>query len=233
METVISLENIRKVYKLGRNSLEVLKGIDMKITKGEFVAILGPSGSGKSTVMNILGCIDEKTEGSYNLAGQDIETLSDDQLANIRNNKIGFIFQKFNLISKYNMLYNVQMPLIIRGETSKGTEEVAKEMLDKVGLLDRIDHRPNELSGGQQQRVAIARALITNPEIILADEPTGNLDSKSGEEVMKILNRLNSEGKTIILITHDEETAKHANRIIYIKDGLIEKEVVNNEIYSY
>ncbi|MDM8534543.1 ABC transporter ATP-binding protein [Clostridiaceae bacterium HSG29] len=224
---LISLKNIRKSYKMGSLTLEVLKGVDLEIEKGEYVAILGASGSGKSTMMNIIGCIDVKSEGEYHLNGESIDDIPEDELATIRNREIGFVFQKFNLISKFNILYNVQIPLLLKGLKISETVEKATEYLDKVGLGDRLKHKPTELSGGQQQRVAIARALICDPEIILADEPTGNLDSHSGEEILKIFNNLHDEGKTIIMITHDEHIAKEADRIIHLSDGLIESDIQN------
>jgi len=223
-ETIIKISDLRKSYYLGKTELPVLKGLDLEIKKGEFVAILGPSGSGKSTLMNIIGCIDVKSDGEYYLENTSIDSMAEDKLAEIRNKSIGFVFQKFNLISKFNALYNVQIPLLLKGYRKKDTVGKATDFLKKVGLEDRMHHKPFELSGGQQQRVSIARALICDPEIILADEPTGNLDSKSGEEIIDILRKLNQEGKTILLITHDLEVAHYAKRIIHIKDGLIEKD---------
>ncbi len=226
-DNLISLKNIRKSYKMGSLNLEVLKGIDLEIKKGEYVAILGSSGSGKSTMMNIIGCIDVKSEGMYYLNGASIDDIAEDELATIRNREIGFVFQKFNLITKFDILYNVQLPLLLKGLKKSETIEIATKYLEKVGLGDRLKHKPTELSGGQQQRVAIARALICEPEIILADEPTGNLDSHSGEEILKIFNNLHNEGKTIIMITHDEHIAMEANRIIRLSDGLIESDIQN------
>jgi len=223
MNNIISLKNLYKSYFRGKNELKILDGIDLEIKRGEYVAILGPSGSGKSTLMNVIGCIDEKTKGTYILDGVSVDKLEEDKLTEIRNKKIGFVFQSFNLIPKYSAIYNVQVPLIFRGMSNDETRVIAEKYLDRVGILDRKDHRPNELSGGQQQRVAIARALVTDPEIILADEPTGNLDSKSGIETLKILKELNSMGKTVIIITHDEDTAKQAGRIIHLRDGKIEE----------
>jgi len=226
-DKLISLKNIRKSYKMGSLDLEVLKGIDLEIKKGEYVAILGSSGSGKSTMMNIIGCIDVKSEGMYYLNGNSIDDIAEDELATIRNREIGFVFQKFNLITKFDILYNVQLPLLLKGLKKNETKKLATKYLEKVGLGDRLKHKPTELSGGQQQRVAIARALICDPEIILADEPTGNLDSHSGEEILKIFNNLHSEGKTIIMITHDEHIAMEADRIIRLSDGLIESDIQN------
>lgn len=218
---------------MGSLELEVLKGIDLEIDKGEYVAILGASGSGKSTIMNILGCIDVKSSGEYYLNGESIDDITEDELAVIRNKEIGFVFQKFNLITKFNTLYNVQIPLLLKGLKKSETKEAATNYLEKVGLGDRLNHKPTELSGGQQQRVAIARALICNPEIILADEPTGNLDTHSGVEILKIFKILHNEGKTIIIITHDEYVAKEADRIIRLKDGRVESDIrINNkEVY--
>lgn len=219
---LISMKDITKTYVMGDNELRVLKGIDIDIEKGEYVAILGPSGSGKSTLMNIIGCIDVKTRGSYRLNDQNIDVMEEDMLAEIRNREIGFVFQKFNLIGRYNATYNVQMPLLLKGQTYKDSREQAENHLRRLGLSDRLDHKPVELSGGQQQRVAIARALACQPSIILGDEPTGNLDTESGIEVMKIFRQLNEEGRTVILITHDVEVASEADRIIHIRDGIIE-----------
>ena len=225
-EPLIQMKGITKSYFMGGNELQVLKGIDLTIHRGEYVAILGPSGSGKSTLMNIIGCIDLKTQGDYVLSSKNIEELDEDQLAEIRNREIGFVFQKFNLIGRYDATYNVQMPLLLKGENYHTSREHAKSYLEKVGLGDRMTHKPIELSGGQQQRVAIARSLVCEPNIILGDEPTGNLDTASGEEVMKIFRSLHHEGRTVILITHDQEIADEADRIIHIRDGLIEKDEV-------
>ncbi len=216
---MIELKNIDKIYKLGENVVYALNNVSLHIKEHEFVSIIGPSGSGKSTLMNILGCLDVPTNGSYLLDGKDISKKSDDELAEIRNNTIGFVFQGFNLLPKLNAIENVELPLIYQSVSAKERHERAKKALESVGLGGRIDHKPTELSGGQQQRVAIARALITNPPIILADEPTGNLDSKSGKEVMEIFKELHHRGNTIILITHDSEVAKQAERMIRIQDG--------------
>ncbi|MEA1974154.1 MAG: ABC transporter ATP-binding protein [Bacillota bacterium] len=226
---LISLKAVRKSYMMGNVELEVLKGIDLNIVKGEYVAILGKSGSGKSTIMNIIGCIDTKSEGEYYLNGENIDDVTEDNLAEIRNREIGFVFQKFNLISKFNILYNVQIPLLLKGYKKSETVKRAMEFLEKVGLGDRVNHKPTELSGGQQQRVAIARALICDTEIILADEPTGNLDTHSGEEILKIFNKLNEEGKTVIVITHDEYVANQAKRIITLSDGMIKSDKIVKE----
>jgi putative ABC transport system ATP-binding protein len=221
MRKIIEMKKITKSYKMGNNVLEVLRGVDLVIEEGEFVAILGPSGSGKSTMMNIIGCIDTKTEGDYLLDGKNIEHFNEDELASIRNDKIGFVFQKFNLLPRFSTLHNVEIPLLVRGQSTKTAKITAQKYLEMVGLGDRMHHKPIELSGGQQQRVAIARALIGEPELLLADEPTGNLDQKSGQEIIALFQKLNEEGNTIIMITHDEHVAEKAKRIIRISDGLI------------
>jgi len=225
---MIRITNMSKIYTMGDNKVNALNGINLHISPREFVAIVGPSGSGKSTLMNMLGCLDVPTSGSYLLDGQEVSRLKDDQLAEIRNFKIGFIFQKFNLLPKLSALENVELPLIYQGIHGKEARVRAIEALSTVGLKDRMNHKPNELSGGQQQRVAIARALATKPPVLLADEPTGALDSKTGLEVMGILKELNSEGNTIILITHDNDLAAEAKRIVRIHDGEIidDKELV-------
>ncbi|MBA1335096.1 MAG: ABC-type antimicrobial peptide transport system, ATPase component [Firmicutes bacterium] len=221
---MIELVNIEKVYGTGPVKVKALESITMTVSKGEFVGILGPSGSGKSTLMNILGCLDPPTAGEYYLEGRKVSGMNDDELADIRSKKIGFIFQKFNLLPKFTAVQNVEIPLLYRGEKRDTAREKAKELLRMVGLFDRMHHRPNELSGGQQQRVAIARALVGNPQIILADEPTGNLDTKSGSEVLELFLKLNSMGNTILLITHDTAVAKLAGRVIHIQDGKILKD---------
>jgi putative ABC transport system ATP-binding protein len=218
---VIYMKDIVKSYKMGKNILTVLNEISLNVDRGEFVAILGPSGSGKSTLMNIIGCIDVADTGTYVLAGKDIKARNEDELADIRNREIGFIFQKFNLLAKYTALHNVAFPLLLRGMNKETSYEKAMGLLERVGLGDRVHHKPMELSGGQQQRVSIARALAGEPNILLADEPTGNLDSKSGGEIMEMFLELNREGNTIVLITHDMEVAKQANRIIQVRDGRI------------
>ncbi len=220
--SIVKLSKINKIYTSGEVSFQALKDINLEVRKGEFLAVIGTSGSGKSTLMNIIGLLDHPTSGKYELDGQDTSHLKEDTLAGIRNKKIGFVFQSFNLLSRTSALDNVALPLIYAGISLSDRKEQAKAALEQVGLTDKLDSKPNQLSGGQQQRVAIARALITNPEIILADEPTGNLDSKSGVEVMKIFERLHNEGKTIIMITHEEDIAKHARRRIRIKDGRIQ-----------
>jgi len=219
--SVINIKDLTKVYNMGEIEVEALRGITFKIKKGEVVSIMGPSGSGKSTLMNILGCLDRLTSGEYILDGEDVSNLNDDQLAQIRNQKVGFVFQNFNLLSRSTALANVELPLRYAGLTSNRTE-LATEALDSVGLGDRIHHKPSELSGGQQQRVALARAIINNPAIILADEPTGNLDSKSGDEIMELLLSLNKEyGTTLIIVTHDSKISAQTQRTIHIFDGLI------------
>jgi putative ABC transport system ATP-binding protein len=217
---MIALEAVTKTYRIGKVEVNALRGVDLHIAAGEFVAIMGASGSGKSTLMNILGCLDVPTSGRYLLDGTDVAKLDDDRLAKIRNQKIGFVFQSFNLIPRTTALHNVEMPLIYAG--ARGRTSRAREALGSVGLADRIHHQPTELSGGQQQRAAIARALVTNPAILLADEPTGNLDSTSSVEIMRLLANLNAEqGRTIILITHERDIAKFAGRVVELKDGLI------------
>ena len=218
---MIKLERITKTYQMGEIDLQVLKGIDLDIRQGDFVSIVGPSGSGKSTLMNIIGCLDTPTTGEYYLDGREISNYKGNELAKIRNEKIGFIFQKFNLLPRLTAFENVELPLIYRGEKSSLRKEKVEEALISVGLKDRMRHNPTELSGGQQQRVAIARALVGSPPILLADEPTGNLDTKSGSEVLSIIERLNDEGKTIIVITHDLEVAQVSKEKITIRDGLI------------
>jgi len=219
-ESVIIMRDIRKVYKTGREEVEVLKGINLEVKRGEFLAIMGPSGAGKSTLMNIMGCLDKPTSGSYLLDGVEVTGLSDNELSVIRNRKIGFIFQSFHLIPWASAVENVLLPLVYGDGVKKEDVERAKSLLGRLGLGDRVDFKPSELSGGQQQRVAIARALITEPAIILADEPTGNLDSKAGREVMEIFTELNGEGRTVVVITHDQEVASYAGRTKLLKDGV-------------
>lgn len=218
---MIDLKNITKTYDMGSVQVEVLRGITMHVGEGEFIAIVGPSGSGKSTLMNMIGCLDTPTTGEYYLDGKEISTYNEKQLSKIRNQKIGFIFQKFNLLPKLSALENVELPLIYRGMSQKERRQRSIDALTKVGLSDRMNHKPTELSGGQQQRVAIARALAGDPPVLLADEPTGNLDSKSGSDVMNLIKQLSSEGKTIVLITHDNEIAMEAKKTIIIKDGML------------
>lgn len=221
MESIIQILNLNKSYDLGKEKIQVLKDINLNVDKGEFIAILGPSGSGKSTLMNIIGCMDNVSSGKYTLNGENVENTTDKVLAKIRNEKIGFIFQKYHLISKYDVLQNVMMPLLIRGTDRKVAREKALEKLVLVGLEDRLKHKPKELSGGQQQRVAIARALVSEPAILLADEPTGALDSETGREILELFKKLNDNGNTIIMITHDKEIANWSKRVINIVDGKI------------
>lgn len=217
----IALSEVKKIYQMGDSEVAALAGINLTISAGEFTAIMGPSGSGKSTLMNILGCLDRPSEGSYLLDGQEVAFMTDDQLAVTRNKKIGFVFQNFNLLPRISAMQNVALPLVYSGVPKKEREQKAIEALEAVGLEKRLDHRPNELSGGQRQRVAIARALVNDPTIIMADEPTGNLDSKSGVEVMAIFDKLNALGRTIILVTHEPDIAEYAKRVIHVRDGLI------------
>jgi putative ABC transport system ATP-binding protein len=220
--SMIHLEGITKIYLMGEEKVYALKNIDLNINKNEYLAIMGPSGSGKSTLMNILGCLDTPTSGNYFFNGMNVSEMTDNELASIRNKQIGFVFQTFNLLPRATALKNVELPMVYAGKKSSERIEASKIALKKVGLGDRMEHKPNELSGGQRQRVAIARALINNPSIILADEPTGNLDTKTGEEIMLLFNDLWKQGNTIILVTHEEHIAKHANRIIKLLDGEIE-----------
>lgn len=229
MSTIIDIKNIVKLYEMGAEKLYALKGVDVVIERNEYVAIMGPSGSGKSTLMNIIGCLDTPTSGDYVLNGKDVHEMDDDELAEIRNKEIGFVFQTFNLLPRSNALHNVELPLIYSGLSKSARIKRAEESLANVGLADRMKHKPNELSGGQRQRVAVARALVNNPSIILADEPTGNLDTKTGEEIMALFAELNKKGNTIILVTHEEDIAKHANRIIKIRDGMIESDTHKTE----
>jgi putative ABC transport system ATP-binding protein len=224
MQEIIHIENIRKSYIMGRQVLPVLKGISLDIFKNEYVALMGPSGSGKSTLMNILGCLDTPTEGKYILNGNDVSKMEDNQLAEIRNKEIGFVFQQFNLLPRLSALENVALPLVYAGMPKKQRNERAREVLEKVSLTDRSNHKPNELSGGQSQRVAIARALVNNPSIILADEPTGNLDSKTSFEIMEIFDKIHDAGNTVILVTHEEDIANFARRIIRLRDGIVESD---------
>jgi putative ABC transport system ATP-binding protein len=222
--SVIKLENICKSYLMGKQPLPVLKGVSLEILKNEYVALMGPSGSGKSTLMNILGCLDSPTSGTYILNNQDVSQMPDDDLAEVRNKEIGFVFQQFNLLPRLTAAENVALPLVYAGVNKKRRREMAMAVLEKVGLTDRSHHKPNELSGGQCQRVAIARALVNNPSIILADEPTGNLDSKTSIEIMDIFGAIQSAGNTVVLVTHEEDIANFAHRIVRLKDGVIESD---------
>ena len=228
MSAILHLENIRKSYFLGKQELPVLKGITMEIFRNEYVALMGPSGSGKSTLMNILGCLDSPTGGKYILNGKDVSRMPDDELAGVRNKNIGFVFQQFNLLPRLTAAENVALPLIYSGVNKKERIERAAAVLNKVKLDDRMHHKPNELSGGQCQRVAIARALINDPAIILADEPTGNLDSKTSYEIMEILGRIHDDGNTIVLVTHEEDISKFAHRVVRLKDGMVESDHITS-----
>lgn len=223
-QAVISIQNLCKSYTMGSEKLEVLKSLNLQVDKGEYVALMGPSGSGKSTLMNIIGCLDNFNEGSYELNQVSVNDLSDDELADIRNKEIGFIFQTFNLLPRYSALQNVELPLVYAGLSKKIRIERASHVLSQVGLSDRMLHKPNELSGGQRQRVAVARALVNNPTILLADEPTGNLDSKTSDEIMQLFETIHANGNTIILVTHEEDIARKARRIIRLKDGIVESD---------
>ena len=221
---LIDIKDIVKIYEIGTVKVDALRGVSLEITDNEYLAIMGPSGSGKSTLMNILGCLDTPTSGAYSFGDQAVSEMNDNQLAEIRNREIGFVFQTFNLLPRATALHNVELPLIYNGTPSTKRKKQAKEALEKVGLADRMNHKPNELSGGQRQRVAIARALVNNPKIILADEPTGNLDTRTGEEIMEIFEDIHEGGNTIILVTHEEYIAEHTNRIVRLRDGLIERD---------
>lgn len=225
---IIRINGVKRVYKLGNQPVNALDGVDLTIRENEYVAIMGPSGSGKSTIMNILGCLDTPTEGTYILNGTDVSNMDDANLANIRNREIGFVFQSFNLLPRYTALENVALPLIYAGYTKDERDKMARQSLDKVGLGERMMHKPSELSGGQRQRVAIARALINNPSIILADEPTGNLDSSTTADIMNLFEQLYNNGNTLIVVTHEEEIALRARRIIRLRDGKIESDIINN-----
>jgi putative ABC transport system ATP-binding protein len=224
MDAVIRLEEIRKSYFMGKQELQVLKGVSLDILRNEYVALMGPSGSGKSTLMNILGCLDSPTSGKYILNGHDVSTMADNDLADIRNKEIGFVFQQFNLLPRLTALENVALPLVYAGIPKKTRNDMAMEVLRKVDLTDRSHHKPNELSGGQCQRVAIARALVNNPSLILADEPTGNLDTKTSYEIMNIFSKIHSDGNTVVLVTHEEDISNYAKRVIRLRDGLLESD---------
>ncbi|WP_396152227.1 ABC transporter ATP-binding protein [Flavobacterium sp.] len=230
---IIDIKGITRDFQLGSETVNVLKGIDLLINKGEYVALMGPSGSGKSTLMNILGCLDTPTSGSYILNGKQVSEMHDDELAEIRNKEIGFVFQTFNLMPRTTALDNVALPMVYAGFSKDERNKRATEVLTQVGLADRMDHKPNQLSGGQRQRVAVGRALVNKPSIILADEPTGNLDSKTSVEIMKLFGEIHANGNTVILVTHEEDIAAHAHRIIRLRDGIIENDIQNKEIVSY
>lgn len=227
METLIKLRKITRDFQLGSQTVKVLKGIDLDINKNEYVALMGPSGSGKSTLMNLLGCLDTPTGGEYWLNGKDVSKMSDNDLAEVRNTEIGFVFQTFNLLPRSTALENVSLPMVYAGKANSERTARATQVLTEVGLADRMDHRPNQLSGGQRQRVAVARALVNKPSIILADEPTGNLDSKTSVEIMNLFKDIHALGNTVILVTHEEEIAQHAKRIIRLRDGIIESDELN------
>ena len=224
MSSVIKLQNITKVYQVGDEQVHALAGATLEVGRNEYVAIMGPSGSGKSTMMNIIGCLDTPTTGLYELNGTNVSDMNDNELAKVRNKEIGFVFQTFNLLARSDILHNVELPLIYGGIPSTERKQMARDAIGRVGLTDRIHHKPNELSGGQRQRVAVARALVTRPSILLADEPTGNLDSKTGDEIMGLFDALHREGNTIILVTHEEDIAEHAHRIVRLRDGKIERD---------
>ena len=231
MEPLITIKDIGRKYVIGSETIHALKSVSLSINKGEFVALMGPSGSGKSTLMNILGCLDTPTKGTYILNGIDVSHMSENDLAEVRNAEIGFVFQTFNLLPRNSALENVALPLVYAGISKTDRLDRAKKTLENVGLGNRVDHRPNELSGGQRQRVAVARALINNPSIILADEPTGNLDTKTSIEIMGLIDDIHDKGNTIILVTHEEDIALHAHRIVRMRDGLIENDYVNTDIH--
>ena len=233
MNSIIHLETIKKSYYLGKNELQVLKGISLDINKSEYVALMGPSGSGKSTLMNILGCLDSPTSGKYILNNQDVSTMEDNALATVRNKEIGFVFQQFNLLPRLTALENVALPLVYAGMGKQKRTQKAMDALEKVSVTDRHHHKPNELSGGQCQRVAIARALVNEPSIILADEPTGNLDTKTSYEIMDIFKEIHSAGNTIIIVTHEEDIAQHARRIVRLRDGIIESDRKNETVIAH
>ena len=232
MAVVISTKDLRKTYDMGTTKVHALRGVDVEISVNDYVALMGPSGSGKSTLMNLLGCLDTPSEGDYFLDDINVSTMTDGELAEVRNRKIGFVFQTFNLLPRLSALDNVALPLVYSGWSKADREARAQEVLTEVGLGDRVDHKPNELSGGQRQRVAIARALVNNPSIILADEPTGNLDTKTSIEIMKILENIHSKGNTVILVTHEPDIAEHAHRIIRLRDGEVESDIKNENIVS-
>ena len=227
MQSIIEIQGLTKWYKIGHEVVKALNGVNLNVNKNEYLALMGPSGSGKSTLMNIIGCLDTPTSGSYKLNGPDVAKLTDSQLAEIRNKEIGFVFQTFNLLPRYSALENVALPLVYAGIPKEERIRLASRALEQVGLHDRMKHKPNELSGGQRQRVAVARALVNNPSIILADEPTGNLDTKTSYEIMALFDEIHKQGNTIILVTHEEDIARHAKRIVRLRDGVIETDEQN------
>ncbi len=224
-KSLIQLRDVKKIYQMGSETVRALDGVTLDVFPNEYVAVMGPSGSGKSTMMNIIGCLDTPTSGSYHLRGQNVGDMTDDELAEIRNREVGFVFQTFNLLPRVNCLQNVELPLIYSGKKRNQRREMAELALENVGLGDRMDHKPNELSGGQRQRVAVARALVNNPSLLLADEPTGNLDTRTGDEIMILFETLYRRGNTLMVVTHEEDIARHARRIIRLRDGLIETDV--------
>jgi putative ABC transport system ATP-binding protein len=230
MSKIIGIQNLKKTYVMGSEEVHALKDITLNINKNEYIALMGPSGSGKSTLMNLLGCLDSPTSGYYELNGIDVSAMEDDELAEVRNKEIGFVFQTFNLLPRMTALENVALPLVYSGMSKGKRLERAKEVLEIVGLGDRVDHKPNELSGGQRQRVAIARALVNNPAIILADEPTGNLDTKTSIEIMSIFEEIQKNGNTVIIVTHEPDIAEHAHRIVRLRDGLVESDTLNEHV---
>ena len=229
-DKIIEIKGLKREFAVGSEIVKALKGVDVSVMKNEYLAMMGPSGSGKSTLMNLLGCLDTPTAGAYNLNGTNVSSLKDNDLAEIRNKEIGFIFQTFNLLPRLTALENVSLPLVYAGYNSEDRKIKAKDVLEKVGLGDRMDHRPNQLSGGQRQRVAVARALVNDPSIILADEPTGNLDSKTSLDIMRLFEEIHEMGNTLIVVTHEEEVASHAHRILRLRDGLVESDLNNDNI---
>ena len=229
-DKIIEIKGLKRDFAVGSEIVKALKGVDVSVMKNEYLAMMGPSGSGKSTLMNLLGCLDTPTAGAYNLNGKNVSSLKDDDLAEIRNKEIGFIFQTFNLLPRLTALENVSLPLVYAGYNSEDRKRKAQDVLEKVGLGDRLDHRPNQLSGGQRQRVAVARALVNDPSIILADEPTGNLDSKTSLDIMRLFEEIHEMGNTLIVVTHEEEVASHAHRILRLKDGLVASDLQNENI---
>ncbi|MFB0564792.1 MAG: ABC transporter ATP-binding protein [Candidatus Aminicenantaceae bacterium] len=227
---IISVENLWKIFQLGTQEVKALRGVTLTISQNEFVAIMGPSGSGKSTLMNLIGCLDTPTEGKYHLKGKLVSSMNENELAYIRNREIGFVFQVFNLLPRATAFHNVELPLIYKGTQKKEREEKTRKALKMVEMAERMNHRPAELSGGERQRVAIARALVNEPSILLADEPTGNLDSTTGQEILKLFQKIHSEGNTIIIVTHDDDIAQYSHRIIYLRDGMIEREEKKEQI---